>query len=45
MFHTVVVIARLAVEQLYRGIRALRIYESASEIQNLDIVSQTLKDN
>jgi len=34
-----------AVEQLYREIRALRIYEGASEVQKLIIASQTLKDN
>ena len=39
------VVSGFAVEQLYRGIRALRIYEGASEVQKLTIASQTLKDN
>jgi len=39
------VVSGFAVEQLYREIRALRIYEGASEIQKLIIASQTLKDN
>ena len=39
------VVCGFAVEQLYREIRALRIYEGASEVQKLIIASQTLKDN
>ena len=39
------VVSGFAVEQLYREIRALRIYEGASEVQKLIIASQTLKDN
>ena len=39
------VVSRFAVEQHYREIRALRIYEGASEVQKLIIASQTLKDN
>ena len=39
------VVSGFAVEQLYRGIRALWIYEGASEVQKLIIASQTLKDN
>ena len=39
------VVAGFAAEQLYREIRALRIYEGASEVQKLIIASQTLKDN
>ena len=39
------VVSGFAVEQLYREIRALRIYEGASEVQNLIIDSQTLKIN
>ena len=34
----------VTVEQLYREIRALRIYEGASEVQKLIIARQTLKD-
>ena len=39
------VVSGFAVEQLYREIRPLRIYEGASEIQKLIIASETLKDN
>ena len=39
------VVTGFAIEQLYREIRALRIYEGASEVQKLIIASQTLKDN
>ena len=39
------VVTGFAVEQLYREIRALRIYEGASEVQKLIIAYQTLKDN
>ena len=39
------VVSGFAVEQLYREIRALRIYEGASEVQKLIVASQTLKDN
>jgi len=39
------VVLGFAVEQLYREIRALRIYEGASEVQKLIIASQTLKEN
>ena len=39
------VVTGFAVELLYRKIRALRIYEGASELQKLIIASQTLKDN
>ena len=39
------VVSGFAVEQLYREIRALGIYEGASEVQKLIIASQTLKDN
>ena len=39
------VVSGFAVEQHYRKIRALRIYEGASEVQKLIIVSQTLNDN
>jgi len=39
------VVSGFAVEQLYREIRALRIYEGASEVQKLIIASQTLKEN
>ena len=39
------VVSRFAVEQLYREIRALRIYEGLSEVQKLIIASQTLKEN
>ena len=39
------VVSGFAVEQHYREIRALRIYEGASEVQKLIIASQTLKDN
>ena len=39
------VVSGFAIEQLYREIRALRIYEGASEVQKLIIASQTLKDN
>ena len=39
------VVSGFAVELLYRKIRALRIYEGASEVQKLIIASQTLKDN
>ena len=39
------VVSGFAVEQLYREIRALRIYEGASEVQKLIIASQTLKDS
>ena len=39
------VVSGFAVEQLYREIRALRIYEGASEVQKLIIASQTLNDN
>ena len=38
-------VSGFAVEQLYREIRPLRIYEGASEVQKLIIASQTLKDN
>lgn len=39
------VLSGFAVEQLYREIRTLRIYEGASGIQKLIIASQTLNDN
>jgi len=39
------VVSGFAVEQHYREIRALRIYEGASEVQKLIIASQTFKDN
>ena len=39
------VVSGFAIEQLYREIRALRIYEGASDVQKLIIASQTLKDN
>ncbi|MDG2065762.1 MAG: acyl-CoA dehydrogenase family protein [SAR324 cluster bacterium] len=39
------VVSGFPVEQLYREIRALRIYEGASEVQKLIIAAQTLKDN
>ena len=39
------VVSGFAVEQLYREIRALRIYEGASEVQKLIIATQTLKEN
>ena len=39
------VVSGFAVEQLYREIRALRIYEGLSEVQKLIIASQTLKEN
>ena len=39
------VVSGFAVEQLYREIRPLRIYEGASEVQKLIIASQILKDN
>ena len=35
------VVSGFAVEQLYREIRPLRIYEGASEVQKLIIASQT----
>ncbi|MBC8259355.1 MAG: acyl-CoA dehydrogenase family protein [SAR324 cluster bacterium] len=38
------VVSGFAVEQLYREIRALRIYEGASEVQKLIIASQTMKE-
>ena len=39
------VVSGFAVEQFYREIRALRIYEGASEVQKLIIATQTLKEN
>ena len=39
------VVSEFAVEELYRQIRVLRIYEGASEVQKLIITSQTFKDN
>ena len=39
------VVSGFAVEQHYREIPPLRIYEGASEVQKLIIASQTLKDN
>ena len=39
------VVSGFPVEQLYREIRALRIYEGASEVQKLIITAQTLKEN
>jgi acyl-CoA dehydrogenase len=39
------VVAGEPVEQLYREIRALRIYEGTSEIQKLVIAAQVLKDS
>ena len=39
------VVSGFAVEQLYREIRALRIYEGASEVQKLIIAAQTIKEN
>ena len=39
------VVSGFAIEQLFREIRVLRIYEGASEVQKLIIASQTLKDN
>ena len=39
------VVSGFPVEQLYREIRALRIYEGASEVQKLIIAAQTLKEN
>ena len=37
------VVSGFAIEQLYREIRAMRIYEGASEVQKLIIASQVLK--
>jgi acyl-CoA dehydrogenase len=39
------VVAGAVVEQLYREIRALRIYEGTSEIQKIVIANQVLKQN
>ena len=39
------VVSRFAVEQLYREISALRIYEGASEVQKLIIASKALNEN
>ena len=39
------VVSGFPVEQLYREIRALRIYEGASEVQKLIIAAQTLREN
>jgi acyl-CoA dehydrogenase len=39
------VVAGQAVERLYREVRALRIYEGASDIQKLVIANQILKDH
>jgi acyl-CoA dehydrogenase len=39
------VVSGVPVEKLYREIRALRIYEGTSEIQNLVIASQVLADS
>ena len=39
------VVAGATVEQLYREIRALRIYEGTSEIQQLVIAGQVLADS
>ena len=39
------VVSGFAVEQLYREIRALRIYEGASEVQKFIIAAQTIKEN
>ena len=39
------VVSGFAVEQHYREIPPLRIYEGASEVQKLIIASQTFKDN
>jgi alkylation response protein AidB-like acyl-CoA dehydrogenase len=39
------VVSGAVVEQLYREIRALRIYEGTSEIQKLVIATQVLKQN
>ncbi|MBM3510792.1 MAG: acyl-CoA dehydrogenase, partial [Alphaproteobacteria bacterium] len=39
------VVTGVAVERLYREVRALRIYEGASDIQKLVIANQLLKDH
>ncbi|MGE4244119.1 acyl-CoA dehydrogenase family protein [Ramlibacter sp.] len=44
MFGGLGVVSGVAVEQLYREIRSLRIYEGASEVQQLIIARELLKD-
>jgi acyl-CoA dehydrogenase len=44
MFGGLGVVSGYAVERLYREIRALRIYEGATEVQKLIIARETLKD-
>ena len=44
MFGGLGVVSGQPVEQLYREIRALRIYEGASEVQQLIIARELLKD-
>jgi alkylation response protein AidB-like acyl-CoA dehydrogenase len=39
------VVSGAVVEQLYREVRALRIYEGTSEIQKIVIANQVLKQN
>ena len=38
------VVSEVPVEKLYREIRALRIYEGATEVQQLIIARELLKD-
>jgi acyl-CoA dehydrogenase len=38
------VVSEVPVERLYRDIRALRIYEGATEVQKLIIARELLKD-
>ena len=45
MFGGAGVVSGNAVEKLYREIRALRIYEGATEVQKLIIARETLKDS
>jgi acyl-CoA dehydrogenase len=44
MFGGMGVVSEVSVERLYREIRALRIYEGASEVQQLIIAREILKD-
>jgi acyl-CoA dehydrogenase len=44
MFGGLGVVSGQAVEMLYRDIRALRIYEGASEVQQLIIARELLKE-
>jgi acyl-CoA dehydrogenase len=39
------VVRGVPVEELYREIRALRIYEGTSEVQKLVIAGQVLREN